>query len=34
MSEQPIELSFVEIELMGKTLLNNVTPNSNTHYLG
>lgn len=32
MSEQHIELSFVEIKLMSMTLLHLVTSNSYTHY--
>jgi hypothetical protein len=31
MSEQPIELSLVKIELLSKMLLHCVTPNSNMH---
>jgi hypothetical protein len=31
MSEQPIELSAVDIELMSKMFLHYVTPNSNMH---
>ena len=32
--EQPIQLSFVKIELPSKTLLHYVTPNNNPHQLG
>ena len=31
MSEQPIELSIVKTELLGKTVLHYVTMNNNTH---
>ena len=33
MSEQPIELSLVKIELLSKPLLQYITPNSNMHEL-
>ena len=32
MPEQPIEISLVKIELLSKTLLHCVTPNSNTNW--